>query len=57
MRSSPFLFYSLRSFEFARLGDHVARKGKRLSAFSHYLTEIFRVLPLEMISTKHSVWG
>jgi hypothetical protein len=30
MRSSPFLFYSLRSFEFARLGDNVARKGKCL---------------------------
>jgi hypothetical protein len=56
MRSSPFLFYSLGSFEFARLGDHVARKGKCLATFSHHLTEILRVLPLEMTSTKHSVW-
>lgn len=36
MRSSPFLFYSFSSFNFARLGNHVARKGNRFATFSHH---------------------
>ena len=50
----PILFYSLALI--SPLGYHVARKGKRLATLRRHLTEILRVLLLEMISTKHSGW-